>query len=338
MRWTTTGWKPLVLLAAALAIGLEGCRQSDDAATPAFARGSGPSVLVDLGHHNHAIGSERARLAKWLEEDGYRVRELAGPFDRGSLDGVQILVIKNALSARNALPDDPQDSDIRRAWGLPTPSAFTKDEIEVLHAWVLGGGALLWVFDHMPMPGAAQELAAVFGIEVSNGNAVDDLILRGPGGWNAERAGRLVFSRSDGTLADDPVTNGRGPSERVDAVASDGGSAFRLPPQARSLLTFGPSCVSLLPNVAWEFSEATPQQEIAGWSQGGVLRAGKGRLAVFGDGALLMTPDAAASVRALRAQSADPTRASFDENPKLLLNVVHWLSGLLDDESRLSVR
>jgi hypothetical protein len=204
-------------------------------------------------------------------------------------------------------------------------------EIETLHAWVQRGGSLLWVFDHMPMPGAAQELAAAFGIEVSNGNAIDARALRTIDGKAVERAGRVVFSRAERSLADDPVTNGRGWSERIDAVVSDGGSAFRLPSQARSLLTLGPTFVSLLPTVAWEFSEATPAENVAGWSQGGLLRVGAGRVAVFGDGSLLMTPEMAASLRSEKYFSAGVFPASFDENPKLLINVMHWLSGLLDE-------
>ena len=78
------------------------------------------------------------------------------------------------------------------------------------------------------------------------------------------QAAELVFRRVDQTLAARPVTNGRSSVEWVDAVATFTGSAFRLPPAGQSLLTLGPSSISLLPEVAWEFSEATPRHPIGG--------------------------------------------------------------------------
>ena len=202
----------------------------------------------------------------------------------------------------------------------PIPSAFSVEELHTLQAWVERGGGLFLVFDIFPTPGAIEALVGRFGVEVSNGFAVDERLLpelpreTRPLG----QAGQLVFRRVDQTLAAHPVTNGRSSAERVDAVGSNFGSAFRLPRGGQSLLTFGPSSVSLLPEVAWEFSEATPRQPIDGWSQGGLLRVGEGRLAIFGESGIL----------------AHGPR--FDErypdvqNPQLVLNVVHWVSGRLE--------
>lgn len=309
---------PTITLAVWLAVG----GGTVAAQGPAYAPGTGPTILVDTGHHNVDGPRDRARVAQWLQNDGYVVRELAGRFTRGVLDGVQVVIIKNPLAERNALHSLPTtDAEVAAAWRLPAPSAFTQPEIVALHDWVAMGGALLLVFDHMPMPGAVRELAAAFGIEVSNGFAVDERSLRGFDNDSVVRAGRVVFRRSDRTLTEDPVTNGRGPAERVESVATNTGSAFRLPREARSLLTLGPSFVSLLADVAWQFSAAAPRQPIGGWSQGGALRVERGRVAVFGDGAILVTPDMAGS-------SGDP--AGISQNPQLLLNVVHWLSGLLE--------
>jgi hypothetical protein len=169
------------------------------------------------------------------------------------------------------------------------------------------------------MPGAAEQLAAAFGVEVSNGFAMDTRLLHGWTTTSSRRAqGQVVFGRADHALADDPVTNGRNPTERVDLVVSDTGSAFRVPPGARSLLTLGPSFVSLRAEVAWELSERTPRQMIGGWSQGAILLAGRGRLAVLSDAQMLASPEASASIFRRRT-----------DNPRLLLNLFHWLSGLL---------
>jgi len=305
---------------------------SPGAATPPSARrpGSGVTIGIDLAHHNFGAAGEFAPLAKWLEAEGYGVRALREPFARETLAGLTIVVIKNALAERNALSPKATPAEVDQAWRLPTPSAFTPAEIGLLHEWVLGGGGLLLVFDHMPMPGAAQELAAAFGVEVSNGLAVDMQALVPFHPRNVQRAARTVFRRTDGTLADDPLTDGRATSERVERIASSGGSAFRLPAQGRSLLELRASFVSLLPEVAWQFSEATPRKTVAGWSQGGVLRVGRGRLAVFGDGSILMSPTMAASVGGGSGAGMDLTTADFAQIPRLLLNVLRWLSGGLE--------
>ena len=71
---------------------------------------------------------------------------------------------------------------------MPTPSAFSEDEIAVLSEWVEAGGSLLLVFEHMPLAGAAQDLAGAFGIEISNGFVVDGTSLAdaGPGHYEVD--------------------------------------------------------------------------------------------------------------------------------------------------------
>ena len=46
-----------------------------------------------------------------------------------------------------------------------------------------------------------------------------------------------------------------------------------------------PTMVSLMPETAWEFDEATRRVAVAGWYQGAVRRFGEGRVAVFGESA-----------------------------------------------------
>ena len=273
---------------------------------PAYPHGTGPTVLIDTAHHN--LFSPFENHAPRLKENGYRVRELTRSFDREALVDVQITLIVAPLASRKAF----------RAWRRPIPSAFTEEEVSVLRQWVAEGGALLLVFDHFPLAGGVQELAAAFGIEISNGFAVDGSLLTELTEQNVAKAGSVVFERAEGGVADDPITNGRTPDERIDAVGFFVGSAFRLPPEGRSLLTFGSSFVSLLPEVAWQFSETTPREEIAGWSGGGVLRVERGRLAIFGELGILAT----------RQQLAE--RHPELQNQRLFMNILHWLSGLLD--------
>ena len=183
------------------------------------------------------------------------------------------------------------------------------------------GGALLLVFDHIPVAGAAQDLAAAFGIDVSNGYAVDSRRLTDLSNEAVSEAGSVVFYRGDQTLSEHPITMGRVPAERVDSVATWVGSAFRVPTTARSLLTLTPSFVSLLPDTAWVFSDSTPREDIGGWSQGAILRVGQGRVAVFAEHGILVSPEMVAEA------DADGGTNPQVQNPQLLLNVLRWLSG-----------
>ncbi len=309
----------------------------EDAQEPAYAPGTGPTILIDAAHHNGPIrlSSKKdgdtpiAHLlfeihAKRLEEDGYLVRELKKSFDRESLNDVQIAIIYCPFAAQNA-PRFWTLEELGKVWKPPFPSAFSREEIEILHDWVTMGGSLLLVFDHSPTPAAVQDLATVFGIEIRNGFAFDERLLR----WEGDKlirkgAGKIVFQRTDQSLADDPVTNGRSPSERIDLVTFYTGSAFRLPPQGLSLLTFGQSFVSLEPEIPFRFKEDTLRKRIGGWSQGGVLRVGKGRLAVFGEASILVDPD-------ILANPTEDWQKLKAQNPQLFLNVLHWLSSLLDE-------
>ena len=237
---------------------------------PAFAPGSGPTVLFDLGHNSLFLIEPNLSPMTRLRDDGYLTQTLTGPFTEEALAGVDIVMILAPLADRNALrlpaacsppPDTSAEclearleaikAQFGEHWRHPIPSAFSVEEIDTLQKWVEQGGGLFLVFDIFPFPGAIEALAGRFGVEVSNGFAVDERLLpalsretRPPLG----QAGRLVFRRVDQTLAAHPVTDGRSSAERVDAVASIVGSAFRLPPGGESLLTFGPSSVGQVPS------------------------------------------------------------------------------------------
>jgi hypothetical protein len=222
---------------------------------------------------------------------------------RAELDREKILVVSNALARENE--DD---------WNLPTPSAFDSSEIMTLREWVNGGGSLWLIADHMPFAGAAELLAAEFGILMGNGFAVNGETLDG----------RICFKRSDGTLAKNPITEGRNASERIDSVTAFTGQAFRLEGAGEGLMTLGHEIVLLMPEVAWQFSKLTPSMSASRMLQGAALRFGKGRVAVFGEAAMFS------------AQVAGPTRIPAGmndprapQNGQFLLNVAHWLSGLL---------
>jgi hypothetical protein len=253
---------------------------------------TGPRIAIDEAHHNfHTASGRYVPFAKLLRRDGYRVETWTAPF--AALAGVDALLISNALHERN-----------EKDWSLPTPSAFTAEEIGILRSWVEHGGALLLIADHMPWPGAAADLARAFGVEFSNGFA----------GTAAGDVGPLRFDRRTG-LQDTPVTRD------IHAVMTFTGSAFRPPPGAQPVLVFGSGFISRMPQQAWKFTPQTPSTDIEGWCQGALLERGKGRVAVFGEAGMFT------------AQLKGPERSPMgmnvpeaSENARFIVNVMHWLT------------
>jgi hypothetical protein len=303
----------LILLLAAFTKGTLAQQAPDTAFRynnphPFYPAGSGPLVLIDQAHHNfHTKDGGFFAFARLLEQDGYRVQSLStavtGP---DALENCRILVIANALDASNA-----------QQWVLPTPSAFTAGEIKLIRQWVEAGGRLLLIADHMPFAGAATDLAKAFGFEYLNGFA-----FTGERSWPPSR-----FVRTDGTLAESPVTTGQNPSDRIDQVATFTGSAFKAPPGAIPVLKFLPEHWSLQPDTAWQFSDRTPKQPLGGYCQGALLEYGKGKVAVFGEAAMF-TAQIVNGQMPVGFNSPDAP-----QNARFILNLIRWMDGNSDQSS-----
>ncbi|MEE9461945.1 MAG: hypothetical protein V3V53_08940 [Bacteroidales bacterium] len=268
---------------------------------PAYEIGKGPVVYIDEGHHNfHTKEGRYKAFSNLVERDGYVVNGYEGEFERKHLSKGKILVISNALNEKNV-----QD------WTLPNPSAFTGSEIEIIRQWVFDGNSLFLIADHMPMAGAARDLAAAFEFEFTNG-FVFDTAVRGP----------VFFKTQDGTLIESRITKGRNDHERVGQIVTFTGQAFKIPEEATPVLVFDERYVNFLPDTAWSFNEKTERFNVGGWSQGAYMHYGKGRIVVFGEAAMFS------------AQLAGPDKIKAGmnheiakENYHLLLNIIHWLDG-----------
>ena len=70
---------------------------------PAFAPGSGPTVLFDLGHNSLFLRGTNLSPMTRLQDDGYLTQTLTGPFTEDALAGVDIVMILAPLADRNAL-------------------------------------------------------------------------------------------------------------------------------------------------------------------------------------------------------------------------------------------
>ncbi|MBI3679195.1 MAG: DUF4350 domain-containing protein [Acidobacteria bacterium] len=288
--------RPLLLLMAVVA-ALEAQQVADTAfrppiEKPAYPAGKGPLVLIDEAHFNfHTATGRYLPFAELLRRDGYVVHESAKRFTAEALRAGRVLVISNALNEKN-----------QKDWKPPHLTAFTGEEVAAVRDWVAGGGSLLLIADHPPFSGAAEDLGESFGVRFSNGVALNP----------KDRSGRLVFRRSDGTLRDHPVTKG------IDEVATFTGSSFQVDAAGQPLLVFGPDVYS------WAEQNDPKPLPVKGHLQGALLPFGKGRVAVFGEAAMFS------------AQLAGPDKLPMGmnapiarQNPQFLLNVMHWLTGVL---------
>ncbi len=285
-----------------------------------------PLVVVDSAHHNlHTVTERFAPFADILRRAGYRVedsRERYAEFSPDTLQGIDVLVIANALNNDNV---DPQDCTAK--WKLPTPSAFTDREIEVLRQWVEGGGALLLIADHMPFAGAAEKLADAFGFTWVNGYTIPlaqslDIEFRGRADSTSEEPAQFGFLNRN-----HPVL--REGSGNVQSVVSFVGSALWAQDgvNAEPLLTLGAGVFTFMAadsnTISPEVLPVTPRLSSKGLLQGATLSLGAGRLAIFGEAGMfsaqIQTTDAGVALQGMN----DPMAK---DNYRFLLDLLQWLS------------
>lgn len=267
---------------------------------PAFTDGEGPVLCIDSAHNNlHTLSGGYAPFGRIASAEGYRPVDHASDLTRSdALTNCDIFLIVNALNERNI-----------RNWVLPTPSAFSPDEIENLKEWVETGGSLFLIADHMPFAGAASDLAAVFGIQFSNGFAT----------LRKESNQPDLFNFSNGRLHSNALLD-----KEISSVTSFTGSAFKIPDTAEPLLSFKEGDISLEPRIAWRFEQDTDTVDISGYSQGALMRFGEGKVVVMGEAAMFT------------AQIIDTDRGAFKiglnneelapQNLLFLRNLLAWLA------------
>jgi DNA modification methylase len=266
---------------------------------PEYAVGKGPLIILDEAHNNfHTLEGRYRSFGQVMIKDGYRVESGKELFSPDYLNSVKILVIANAI----------HENDTSN-WVLPQTSAFTNEEIEAVNRWVKEGGRLFLIADHMPFPGAAEDLAASFGFEMINGFAI-----RQP------RTKTDQFSRENNMLKSTPITDGRNQKEKVNTVVSFTGQGFKIPDNANSIITFDQYYFSLNPDTAWRFNEKTPSINLKDYSQGAYMEYGKGKIVVFGEAAMFTTQIAGRNKRKIGMNSDEAS-----ENLQFLRNIIHWL-------------
>ena len=274
-------------------------------ANPAYTK-KHPTVFLDEAHHNFHTASGRYKpFADLIASDGYQVTPNKQKFSKETLKGCDVLVISNALGALAMSSPDASNP------------AFTDEECDSVRDWVRAGGNLLLIADHAPMGAANEKLGLRFGVEMSKGYTGD------PANHDQE-TGSETFIRYDPDnklLGDHAITRGRNASEKISRIIAFTGQSLKGPKGSVAFMKLADTAVDVTP--ARQGSEQK-QASAAGHAQGIAFKFGKGRVVVMGEAGMLS------------AQLAGPGKMKFGmnrpgiDNRQLALNIMHWLSRLLD--------
>ena len=301
---------------------------------PAFKNDSGPLIYLDSAHFNaHTAEGTYKPFAQLLVDDGYKVQSVTTAFSEEILKPCRIMVIANAQTGTEV-----------KDRSYPHSSAFSRDEINALLAWLRGGGSLLLIADHVPFSGAASDLATILGVQfldgfvgpnagLTTGNVVFGTVDEKM--WREFAVGVKVpfeqlqrFLADPGKLGSHPIIRGRSDREKISAVVSFAGSAFYPSAKIEPLLILGPRSTGRIPYL-WNSPDSKPEEQplfsVGGWLQGAAVRLGQGRAVILSEAgmctALVAGPD---KIQVGMNSSFAPQNAQF------CLNIIHWLSCLLD--------
>lgn len=267
---------------------------------PAFTKNY-PRVLFDEAHNNADTTTGRYKpFADLLFNDGYHIAVNRQPFTKASLQTHKILIIVNPLGV-----EDVDDE------GADRP-AFTTAEVETVNDWVRDGGALLLIVDAVPFGSATEILATRLGVEMGKAQTIDPANTE----KELETPSVIVYSRENHQLAESSITNGRAPAERLNRVLVFSGQSLKGPQGSDAFLKLADTAVD-------EVEPPAKNTSAAGRAQGIAFRAGKGRVVVLGDAAML-----SAQLTGTDNQPVGMNVANTD-NRTLALNIMHWLSGML---------
>ncbi|KAB8334372.1 hypothetical protein SD80_008210 [Scytonema tolypothrichoides VB-61278] len=272
-----------------------------------------PKVLFDEAHLNfHTTVGGYKPFVELITHDGYQVTPQKDKFQTKILANYDILVIANALSTKEGL------------------TAFTNEECDVVRNWVRNGGSLLLIADHAPFGAAAENLSMRFGVQMSKGFTIDmshyDTESGNPG-W-------LFFTRDHKLLATHPITQGRNVTEWINRVLTFTGQSLKGPDGSIAFLRLADTAVDLKQRISK--AQALPPNagvSAAGKAQGIALQYGKGRVVVLGEAAMLsaqlITGPVAQQLMGKDVIQMGMNHAGLD-NRQLALNIMHWLSKLLN--------
>lgn len=315
-------WSVLVLSALLLAAPAAAQEQMGDpsfhpvVARPAYA-GEGPLIQLDATHGSvQTLDGRYAGFAALVRADGYRIRAGEQKLDTpGALDGVDVLVISNAVR--------PADGS--------SPNAFTDAEVEALDRWVRDGGSLLLAADHAPYGSANETLGRALGVEMGKGYAFRLTTQGGP-------VTNLDYPAQ--ALAEHPIIAGRDEDESVQRVRTFTGQSLRGPDSAAVLIAMSEDAreAADLPTLmeidrrleAGEAAETvlTEFSRPALPAQGLAFEHGRGRVVVLGEAGMLTAQVVKFPADSGREDIVFGLQTPGHDDQQFALNLLHWLSRL----------
>jgi Leucine Rich repeat len=251
-----------------------------------------PRVLFDEAHKNFHTASGRYKVfADLITNDGYRVTPNREPLTPALLANYDLFVSANA-------PGKAGTSE----------SAFTQAECDAVEQWVKNGGSLLLITDHEPFGSGSEELGKRFGVDMSLRVSVDPANETGNG---------LLFSREKHLLGDHAILRGRSAEETINRVLTFTGQSLKGPPGSSDLLKFS--------DTAKDVGSDEKEVSVAGRAQGIACKSGRGRVVVMGEAG-----DLSAQIYGADPPGKMGMNVPGCDNRQFALNIVHWLSGLID--------
>lgn len=283
-------------------------------ANPAFTK-IHPRVLFDEAHNNSSTSTGLYEpYINIIKNDGYKVDINRDPIEREALNNYDILVIVNAKGEKHKF--DP---------------AFTKNEQTDIYNWVIEGGSLLLIADHYPFGSAVADLSEKFGVIMNKGEVYDSLNYD----TTSTDKAQLVFSDENDLLPVSSIKNGRNSNEIIHKVITFTGQSLYIADTNFIILKLSETAKDIIPDSTWDeksliiftttytrFSDPVPSK---GNAQCVAKKAGKGRVVILGDAAVL-TAQIFENVRF----GIDDTR---NDNKQFALNIMHWLSNILQDDT-----
>jgi hypothetical protein len=159
------------------------------------------------------------------------------------------------------------------------------------------------------MGAAAEILAKRFAIDMSKGYTDD-------ASSKDRELGDILFSRENKLLGDHAITRGRNSRERINRVVTFTGQSLKGPAESTVLLKLPATAIDTFP-------QTKTSQPAAARAQGLAMNFGKGRVVILGEAGMLSAQiDNKGRVFGMNYPATD--------NRQLALNIMHWLSRLLN--------
>ena len=266
---------------------------------PAYRVCGGPTILFDLSNDNFhsvsVVGDDPPQTASY-----WAFARLL--FE----DGYQVVETTTPLPELLGVTDAPILVIANALPEMIFGQAFDPLEIEAITTWVAEGGSLLLIFDHPIEFDRVGELLDAFGLETRDESKNNAIFERAPG---AASTGEIAVGSA--------IASGRYAAESLDDIWLGRGGSFTswLEPGDTTLaeetthdpvLVFGPA------------AEAPGRRSIEGHLAGLAVR--------YGDGRVYVSSEAGG----FTAQTVPGGFVDHPQNQQLVLNVIHWLDGLLD--------